>query len=166
MKAIWYLVAFPILCERHARPNCHEYTLSNRKNCVKGQYLPCNRIRLHLPNYLARNVFSSSFLVVHNTGRCSEDDVSELTRRQKFNDPLLEIRNPHIVARADNTSFVDTERRELVTESRLARRIYLPAIELNNDLAGAVVIHLLKFSYVACIQTILAMLRSIKRLTS
>ncbi len=104
--------------------------------------------------------------MVHNTGRCSEDDVSELTRRQKFNDPLLEIRNPHIVARADNTSFVDTERRELVTESRLARRIYLPAIELNNDLAGAVVIHLLKFSYVACIQTILAMLRSIKRLTS
>lgn len=104
--------------------------------------------------------------MVHDTGRCSEDDVSELTRRQKLDNPLLEIRNSHVVARADDASLVDTEEWELAASSRLALRRVVPAVELNDDLPGAVVIDLFKFSYVSFGQTESVMFRSIKRWTS
>lgn len=46
--------------------------------------------------------------MIHNTGRSCKDDISELTRRQQLDDPLLEIRYANIVAWGDHTSLVDT----------------------------------------------------------
>lgn len=111
-------------------------------------------------------MFASSLLVVHYTGRCSEDDVSKLTRRQKLDNPLLEIRDSHVVARANDAGLVDTEGWGLAASSRLAWRRFVPAIELDDDLARAVVIDLFKLSYVSCGRTESVMSRSIKRWTS
>lgn len=48
--------------------------------------------------------------MIHDTrGRC-QDDVSELTRRQQLDDPLLEIRYADVVAWGDYTSLVDTRK--------------------------------------------------------
>lgn len=48
--------------------------------------------------------------MIHDTRRSCKDDVSELTRRQQLDDPLLEIRYADIVTRGDYTSLVDTRR--------------------------------------------------------
>jgi hypothetical protein len=36
--------------------------------------------------------------------------VTELTRREKLDDPLLEVAKLHVVTRADDTSLVETMR--------------------------------------------------------
>jgi len=80
---------------------------------------------------LSSNVLASGLLVVHDTGGGGEDNVSELTRWQKLNDPLLEIGDLYVVSWADDTGLVET------------------AVQLNNDLSAAVVIDLFEFSDVA-----------------
>ena len=40
---------------------------------------------------LAGHVFPSCLLMVHNTGRRGQNNVTELTRWQQLDDPLLEI---------------------------------------------------------------------------
>ena len=70
-------------------------------------------------------------LVVHDTGRGGQHDVAELTRGQQLDDPLLEIGETDVVAGGDDTGLVQA------------------AVELDNDLAGAVVIDLLEFTNVA-----------------
>lgn len=69
-------------------------------------------------------------LVVKDTGRGGEDDVAELTRRQQLDNPLLEIAKLDVVARGDDTGLVKT------------------AVELDDDLAVAVVIDLLELANV------------------
>ena len=49
----------------------------------------------------------SRLLVVHDAGRGGEDDVTELTRGQKLDDPLLEIAELDVVARVDDTGLVE-----------------------------------------------------------
>lgn len=83
-------------------------------------------------NNLASNMLSPGFLVVHNASTGGEDNVSELTRRQKLDNPLLEITELNVVARRDDTSLVET------------------AVELNDNLSAAVIVDFLEFANVAC----------------
>lgn len=69
--------------------------------------------------------------MVHDTSRGGQDNVAELTGRQQLDDPLLEVGETDVVAGGDDTSLVET------------------AVQLNDDLAGAVVIDLLELANVA-----------------
>jgi len=80
---------------------------------------------------LSGNVLASSLLVVHDTGRGGEDDITELTRWQKLDDPLLEICETDVVSWGDDTGLVEA------------------AVQLNDNLAGSVVINLLEFTNIA-----------------
>lgn len=70
-------------------------------------------------------------LVVHDTSGGGENDVTELTRGKQLDDPLLEIAELDVVAGGDDTGLVDA------------------AVELDDDLAVAVVINLLELANVA-----------------
>jgi hypothetical protein len=80
---------------------------------------------------LASDVLATGLLVVHDTSRGGQDNVAELTGRQQLDDPLLEVGKADVVAGRDDTSLVET------------------AVQLNDDLAGAVVIDLLELANVA-----------------
>jgi hypothetical protein len=91
-----------------------------------------SRLRGNLQaNDLSGNVFSASLIVVHDTSRGGKDDVAELTGRKQLGDPLLELVQLDIVARGDAASLVDT------------------AVELDHDLAGAVVVNLLELTNIS-----------------
>lgn len=83
-------------------------------------------------NDLARDVLATGLLVVHDTGGGGEDDVAELTGREQLDNPLLELGETDVVAGRDDTGLVET------------------AVELDNDLAGSVVVNLLELANVAC----------------
>ena len=70
--------------------------------------------------------------MVHDTSRGGQDDIAELTGGQQLDDPLLEIGQADVVAGGDDTSLVET------------------AVQLNDDLAGSVVVDLLELANVAC----------------
>lgn len=80
---------------------------------------------------LAGNVLPPGLLVVHDTGGSGQDDVAELTRGQQLDNPLLEIGETDVVAGRDDTGLVQA------------------AVELDNDLAGSVVVDLLEFTNIA-----------------
>jgi hypothetical protein len=82
-------------------------------------------------NDLASNVLAASLLVVHDTGGGGEDNVTELTGREQLDNPLLEVGETDVVAGGDDTGLVEA------------------AVELDDDLAGAVVIDLLELANVA-----------------
>lgn len=58
-------------------------------------------------NDLSGNVLATSLLVVHDTGRGGEDDVSELTGWEQTDNPLLELAELNVVAGRDDTSLVE-----------------------------------------------------------
>src|SRR5271156_2980723 len=60
------------------------------------------------PNDLARNVFPSCLFVIHNSGRGGENNISELTGGEELNDPFFEVTELNIVARRDDTTFVQS----------------------------------------------------------
>jgi len=60
---------------------------------------------------LACDVLSPRLLVVHDAGGGGEDDVAELTRWQKLDNPLLHVAELDVVARADDTSLVEAGER-------------------------------------------------------
>lgn len=76
-------------------------------------------------------MLATGLLVVHNTSRGGQDNVAELTSGQQLDDPLLEISETDVVSGRDDTSLVET------------------AVELNDDLAGAMVVDLLELANVA-----------------
>jgi hypothetical protein len=80
---------------------------------------------------LASNVLAASLLVVHDTSGGGQDDEAELTRGQELDSPLLEVTELDGVAGVDDTALVET------------------AVELDDDLAGAVVVNFLEFTNVA-----------------
>jgi len=53
-------------------------------------------------------VLASGLLVVHDTGRGGEHNVTELTGWQELDNPLLEIGETDVVAGRDDTSLVKT----------------------------------------------------------
>jgi hypothetical protein len=75
-------------------------------------------------------VLATGLLVVHDTSRGGEDDVAELTRRQELGNPLLELTELDVVAGRDAAGLVDA------------------SVELDDDLAGAVVVNLLELANV------------------
>jgi len=81
---------------------------------------------------LSSGVATTSLLVVHNTSRGGQDDVTKLTGRQKTSDPLLNLVQLDVETGRDNTSLVDASN------------------ELNDNLSRAVVINLLKLANVTC----------------
>lgn len=107
-------------------------------------------------NDLSSNVLATGFLVVHNTSGGGEDDVTELTRRKKLDNPLLEIAKLDVVAGRNDTGLVEAVLFVSIPfffsliSSR--REMYEPSVELNDNLAGTVVIDLLELANVACIQ--------------
>jgi hypothetical protein len=58
--------------------------------------------------------------------------VTELTRRQQVDDPLLQVLELDVVARGDNAALVEA------------------TVELDNDLAVTVIIDLFELADVAC----------------
>lgn len=106
--------------------------------------------RSHLveePNDLARDVLPPGLLVVHDSGRGGEDNVAELTRGQQLDNPLLEIGEADVVAGRDDTGLVEAN--HIVSTVRAefnSRRVYEPAVQLDNDLAAAVVVDLLELA--------------------
>lgn len=73
-----------------------------------------------------------SLLVVHDAERRRQDDMSELASRKEIDDPLLDLVVADIEARANDSALVDA------------------ANELNNNLAGAVIIHNFELTNVTC----------------
>ena len=99
---------------------------------------------------LARDVLAAGLLVVHDTSRGGEDDVAELTGREELDNPLLKLREADVVAGRDDTALVQAAQTVSKRTSKSQPRIInSPAVELDNDLAGAVVVDLLELANVA-----------------
>lgn len=80
---------------------------------------------------LSSNVSLSGLLVVHDSGRGSQDDVTKLSRGQQVLDPLLNVVDLDVESRGDDSALVES------------------AVELDHNLAGSVVVHVLKLANVA-----------------
>lgn len=69
--------------------------------------------------------------MVHDSSRGGQDNVAELTGGKELDNPLLELVEADVVAGGDDTGLVEA------------------AVELDNNLVGAVVIDLLELADVA-----------------
>ena len=76
-------------------------------------------------------MLAASLLVVHDTGGGGQNDETELTRGKELDSPLLEVTELDGVAGVDDTALVET------------------AVQLDDDLAGTVVVNLLELANVA-----------------
>jgi hypothetical protein len=95
-------------------------------------------------------VLATGLLVVHDTSRGGEHDVAELTGREKLDNPLLELGKVDVVAGGDDTALVEAV--DVVSKGTAEitlQTIDSPAVELDNDLAAAVVVNLLELANVA-----------------
>lgn len=115
-----YLKHIPEAC-------CHP---AHAKRCAIRRSSHTGRLLVKEPNDLACSMFPSRLLVVHDTSRCSENDVAELTRWQQLDDPLLEILERDVVSWGDDTGLVEA------------------AVQLNDNFAIAVVVNFLEFANV------------------
>lgn len=73
----------------------------------------------------------SGLLVVHDTSRGGQDDETELTGGQQVVSPSLDVTNLNVESGRDNTALVQT------------------AVQLNDNLAGSVVVNVLELTDVA-----------------
>ena len=80
---------------------------------------------------LTRNVLSSGLLVVHDTSRGGQDDVTELSGRQQVVGPSLDVANLDVESWGDDTTLVQSTG------------------QLHNNLSGSVVIDVLELANVA-----------------
>lgn len=76
-------------------------------------------------------MLTSGLLLVHDALGSGQDDVAELTSGKELDNPLLELGEADVVAGGDDTALVEA------------------AVELDDDLAGAVVVNPLEFTDVA-----------------
>ena len=99
---------------------------------------------------LASDVLPPRLLVVHDAGGSGQDDVPELTGWQEVDHPLLHVAQLDVEARADDTGLVDAGQ-NISNRSKDERcDPDSPAVELDDDLAVAVVVNLLELADVAC----------------
>lgn len=84
------------------------------------------------PKDLSSDVFTTSLLVVHDTSRSGQNNVTERTSGKELLNPVLDLSKLNVESRRDNTTLVNT------------------AVKLNNNLAGTMVIDLLEFTDVTC----------------
>lgn len=75
------------------------------------------------PEDFAGHMLAPRHLVVHDASRRRQDDISKLTRGQELDDPVLEVRQLDVEARADDTALIEA------------------AVQLDNYFAGSVVIN-------------------------
>jgi hypothetical protein len=76
-------------------------------------------------------MLSPSLLMVHDTSRGGKDDVTELTRRQQLDNPLLQVTELDVIAGRNDARLVDA------------------ADKLDDNLAVAVVVDLFELANVA-----------------
>lgn len=76
-------------------------------------------------------MLAAGLLVVHDTSGGGQDDETELTGREELLNPLLHVLELDVVAGRNDTGLVET------------------AVELDDDLAVAVVVNLLELANVA-----------------
>lgn len=76
-------------------------------------------------------MLATGLLVVHDTSGGGQDNETELTRRKELDGPVLDLTELNGVAGVDDTALVET------------------AVELDDDLASAVVVNFLEFTDVA-----------------
>lgn len=77
-------------------------------------------------------MLSSRLLVVHDPRAGSQDDVPELTRWQQLDNPFLQIAELDVISWRNDTGLVES------------------TVELDDNLAGSVVVDFLEFANVAC----------------
>lgn len=118
--------------------HCHYNPPLNAENARLFLCCHFSKLLLGIPfrlveeaNDLAGDVLATGLLVIHNTGGGGQDDVAELTGREQLDNPLLEVGEADVVPGGDDTRLVEA------------------AVELDDDLAGAVVIDLLELANVA-----------------
>jgi hypothetical protein len=58
------------------------------------------------PNDLSSNMFPSRLFMIHDSGGSCHNNVTELTRWQKLDDPLLQFCEADVVAGRDDTSLI------------------------------------------------------------
>ena len=114
----------------HGIGHCH-HDPQNAGECLFLKTFDCLSRLVEEADDLAGNVLATGLLVIHNTGGGGQDDIAELTGGQQLDDPLLEVGETNVVAGGDDTSLVET------------------AVQLNNNLARAVVVDLLELANVA-----------------
>jgi hypothetical protein len=85
---------------------------------------------------LACNVLPPRLLVIHDASASREDNKSELTRWEKFDYPFFHIAQLDVVAGADGAGLVDA------------------AVELDDNLAVAMVVDFFEFADVAGNQSV------------
>jgi len=90
-----------------------------------------NPVLIEKAQDFACDVLPARLLVIHDASRCGEHDEAELTGWKKLDDPFLKVRELDVVSWADNTGLVDA------------------AVELDDDLAVAMIVNLLEFADVA-----------------
>lgn len=93
-------------------------------------------------------MLATSLLVVHDTGGGSQDDETELTRGEQLDNPLLEVTELNVVTGVDDTGLVQAVNSSEIAQWQNPCR-NLPAVKLDDDLAGAVVVNLLELANVA-----------------
>ena len=81
--------------------------------------------------HLPASLLPARLLVVHDAVRRGEDNEPEETRGEQARDPLLDVGAADVVAGRDHAALVEA------------------AVELDDDLARAVVVHVLKLVDVA-----------------
>ena len=128
------------------KPAMVSYPVPNLSKRPSFCCAPLDRPFFHFPHYaildalprlveetnnLSSDVLAAGLLVVHDAGRGGQDDIAELTGGQQLDDPVLEVGQADVVAGGDDTGLVEA------------------AVQLDDDLAGAVVIDLLELANVA-----------------
>lgn len=103
----------------------------SKSGYIESHSTTCSSLLVEETENLSGNVLPAGLLVVHNTGRGGQDDETELTRGEQLDDPLLHVAELDVVAGRDDTGLVDA------------------AVELDDDLAVAVVVNLLELANVA-----------------
>lgn len=86
---------------------------------------------VHLVNEtqdLTGNVLSSGLLVVHNTSRGGQDDVTKLSGGQQVVSPSLNVTNLHVESGGDDATLVQS------------------TVQLNDDLARSVIVDVLELT--------------------
>ena len=69
--------------------------------------------------------------MIHDTVRGGEDDVTELARREKVVDPLLEVSQGDVESGGDDSALVDTANQ---VDNDLATTVVIDNLELTDVL--------------------------------
>lgn len=128
----------PLTTVGHSLRSCPSNTVPSSKTVYVGSskqsiflFLATLSLLVEKAENLAGNVSSSGLLVVHDSGRGGQNDVAKLSRGQQVLDPLLHVVNLDVESRRDDSTLVES------------------AVELDHNLSGSVVVHVLKLANVA-----------------